>query len=109
MLSALPPVRLRRVYTEPSGATRLTTRSPTYVCTMGTSPVEVDDALPVQPEMVIGLLTVVLSGMVTSVPLVPPQVGGAEPPRFSVHESMVPVSADAASCTRSFQVPLAAS
>src|SRR5262245_40401657 len=54
MLSALPPVRLRRRYVLPSGATRLTTRSPVNVCAMCTSTVAVAEALPEQPAMVIG-------------------------------------------------------
>ena len=40
---------------------------------MCTSTVEVAEALPVQPEIVIVLFTVVLSGIATSVPLVPVQ------------------------------------
>src|SRR5688572_28290358 len=77
---------------------------------MWTSAVLVDDAVPVQPLIAIALVTVVLSGMVTSVPLLPVQAGGGvPPPRFRVQLLMNPVSADAASCTRSRHVPFAAS
>jgi hypothetical protein len=42
---------------------------------MCTSTVLVAEALPLQPASVIGLLTVVLSAIATSVPLVPVQIG----------------------------------
>jgi hypothetical protein len=58
----------------PSGATRSMTRSPRYVWTMLTATVDVLDGARPQPEMAIVLLmTVLLSGMLTSVPLVPEQ------------------------------------
>ena len=77
---------------------------------MCTSTVLVAEALPVQPEIGMLLSTVERSGMVTSVPFVPPQSGGTvPPPRFSVQALMWPVSPPAASCTCSFQAPLAAS
>src|SRR5215468_8572051 len=78
MLSALPPVRLCRMYVEPSGATRLTTRSPICGCTMCTSTWLLEEALPVQPDTMIGLDTVPPWGIGKSVPLVNgPQLGAA--------------------------------
>ena len=47
-----------------------------YVCTMCTSTVAVADALPAQPETVIGDSTVERSGICTSVPLVAAQPVG---------------------------------
>src|SRR3954464_11868802 len=70
MLSVLPPARLCSRYGLPSGAIRVTIRSPMYVCAMWTSTVAVADALPAQPETVIGDSTVERSGIGTSVPLV---------------------------------------
>src|SRR3954453_19007992 len=91
---------------------------------MCTSTVAVAVALPGQLEMVMGDSTVERSGIWTSVPLVATQpvglgdgdgdglgdgVGGGPAPRLRVQESMRPMSAAAASWTRSFQVPLAGS
>src|SRR5262245_58071243 len=78
MLSALPPARLCRLYTEPSGATRSTTRSPIHVCTMCTSTVAVAEPLLFeQPAMLIGEVTAApASGIATSVPLVPVHEAG---------------------------------
>src|SRR3954447_21977390 len=70
MLSVLPPARLCRMWVLSSGATRVTMRSPMYVCTMCTSTVAVADALPGQPAIVIGDSTVERSGICTSVLLV---------------------------------------
>src|SRR5215470_5201799 len=70
-----PPVRLCRLYTEPSGATRSTIRLLIRLCRMCTSMVLVEDALPVQPVMSMVDSTVDRSGMATSVPL----VTGAQP------------------------------
>src|SRR5689334_180038 len=101
-----------------------------YVCAMWASTVAVADALPGQPEMVIGDSTVERSGICTSVLLMaahPGGLGGADgvglgvgvgvglgvgagpAPRLIVQESMRPMSAAAASWTRSLQVPLAGS
>src|SRR3954469_8388145 len=97
---------------------------------MCTSTVAAVEALPAQPVMVIGDSTVERSGIGTSVPLVAAQAGGfgdgdgvgdgvgvglgdgvglgvGPAPRLMVQASMRPVSAVAASWTRSFQVPLA--
>src|SRR3954447_15212070 len=91
---------------------------------MCTSTVAAVDALPGQPVMVIGDSTVERSGIGTSVPLVAVHAGGfgdgdgvgdgvglgvgvGPAPRWMVQVSMRPVSAAAASWTRSFQVPLA--
>src|SRR3954469_8428575 len=93
---------------------------------MCTSTVALADALPAQPEMVIGDSTVERSGICTSVLLVAVQpaglgdddgdgdgdgdgVGDGPAPRLIVQVSMRPMSAAAASWTRSFQVPLAGS
>src|SRR3954447_22360768 len=107
---------------------------------MCTSTVAVADALPAQPETVIGDSTVERSGIGTSVVLVAAQpfgpgdgdgvalgdgvglgdvdgvglgegdgVGVGPAPRLMVQESMRPMSAAAASWTRSLQVPLAGS
>src|SRR4051794_36826645 len=91
---------------------------------MWTSTVAVADALPGQLEMVIGDSTVARSGICTSGLLVAVQpagpgdgdgdgdglgVGVGPAPRFIVQASMRPMSAAAASWTRSFQVPLAGS
>src|SRR4051812_6426409 len=105
---------------------------------MCTSTVAVAEALPGQPATVIGDSTVERSGIGTSVPLVAAQpfgpgdgvglgdgdgvglgdgdgvglgvgVGVVLAPRLMVQESMRPMSAAAASWTRSFQVPLAGS
>src|SRR3954447_5232154 len=109
---------------------RVSMRSPIQVCTMCTSTVLVADALPGQPVTVIGDSTVERSGIWTSVLLVAVhEVGLGEGegdgvglgegagdgvavgpvPSVMVQESMRPVSAAAASWTRSFQVPLAGS
>src|SRR3954447_12965266 len=96
-----------------------------YVWTMCTSTVAFADALPAQPAMVIGDSTVERSGICTSVPLVAAQpglgdgdgdgdgegdgVGDGPAPTLRVQESMRPMSAAAASWTRSFQVPLVCS
>src|SRR3954453_9655184 len=101
-----------------------------YVCRMCASTVAVADALPAQFEMVIGDSTVARSGIGTSVPLVAAHpaglgdgdgvglgvgdavgdgVGVGAAPRLMVQASMRPMSAAAASWTRSFQVPLAGS
>src|SRR4051794_28801715 len=76
MLSVLPPARLWSTYVLASGAIRVTTRSPIYVCTMWTVAVAVADALPAQPETVIGDSTVERSGICTSAPLVAAQPVG---------------------------------
>src|SRR3954453_17656492 len=103
---------------------------------MCASTVAVADALPAQPETVIGDSTVERSGIATSVPLVAAHPaglgdgdgaalgvgvglgdgdggglgGGVGPaPRLRVQESMRPTSTAAASWTRSLQVPLAGS
>src|SRR4051812_27816556 len=93
---------------------------------MCTSTVAVAEALPGQPETVIGDSTVERSGIATSVGLVAAQPAGAgvglgdgvgvgvgvgvgPVPRFRVQASMRPMSAAAASWTRSLQVPLAGS
>src|SRR4051812_32148141 len=105
---------------------RVTIRSPTYVCRMCASTVALADALPAQPETVIGDSTVERSGIGTSVPLVATQpagpgdgdgdglgvgdgvglgdgdgvglgVGVGLAPRLMVQESMRPMSAAAAS------------
>jgi len=55
------------------------------VCTMWTSTVLVTDALPAQPLTVIADATVVLSGIVTSVGLVPVHGDGA----FTVNSNIV--------------------
>src|SRR6266496_214223 len=70
MLSVDPPWRFHRLNTWPFGPIRSTTRSPMKVCWMCTSTVEVELALPVQPEIVIWLEPVPRSGIVASVPLV---------------------------------------
>src|SRR3954447_24566942 len=103
---------------------RVTIRSPIYVCTMCTSTVADAGALPAQPETAIGDSTVERSGIGTSVVLVAAHpaglgdgdgdgvglgVGVGPAPRLMVQESMRPMSAAAASWTRSFQVPLAGS
>jgi hypothetical protein len=65
---------LRR-YAVPSGASRSMTRSPRYVWTMLTATVELVDGARPQPAMVIELVTAApLSGIETSVPLVPVQL-----------------------------------
>src|SRR4051812_16999570 len=97
---------------------------------MCTSTVAVADALPAQPEIAIGDSTVERSGIGTSVLLLATHpaglgagdgdgegegegegdgVGAGPAPRLMVQESMRPMSAAAASWTRSFQVPLAGS
>src|SRR3954453_6293450 len=91
---------------------------------MCASTVAVADALPAQPETLIGDSTVERSGICTSVPLVAAHAvglgdgdgdgvgdggGGGPAPRLMVQESMRPMSAAAASWTRSFQVPSAGS
>src|SRR3954452_17534066 len=101
---------------------------------MCASTVAVADALPAQPARLIGDSTVERSGIGMSVPLVAAQpfgpgdgdgvalgvglgvavgvglgVGVAPAPRVMVQESMWPMSAAAASWTRSLQVPLAGS
>ena len=103
---------------------------------MCTSTVAAADALPGQPETVIGDSTVERSGIGTSVVLVAAHpagpgdgdgvalgdgvglgdgdgvglgVGVGPAPRLRVQESMRPTSAAAASWTRSLQVPLAGS
>src|SRR5215211_7608218 len=74
-----PPVRLCRLYTDPSGATRSTTRLLIRLCRMCTSIVLLPDALPVQ-EIAIADSAVPGSGMATSVPLVTgAQSGGGGP------------------------------
>src|SRR4051794_35095993 len=107
---------------------RVTIRSPIQVCTMGNSTVLVAAALPGQTVMVIGDSKVERSGIWTSVLLVAGHVAGlgegegdgvglgegdgvavGPVPSVRVQESMRPVSAAAASWTRSFQVPLAGS
>src|SRR5258705_455542 len=90
MLSVPPPARFDSGYVLPSGATRVTTRSPMYVWTMWTSTVLPAGALPAQPEIVIELSTVLRSGMVTSVGLVPEQPGGP----FTVNEKVVVCTLD---------------
>ncbi|MNW02104.1 hypothetical protein D3C71_1978400 [compost metagenome] len=64
-LSALPPVLLCRLYTEPSGAIRSTFRSPLYGWMMLIDTEALLGALPVRPDTVMVLVTPValLSGM----------------------------------------------
>src|SRR4051794_28774034 len=93
---------------------------------MCTSTVAFADALPGQPETVIGDSTVDRSGIATSVVLVAAHpagpgdglgegdgvglgVGVGPAPRLMVQESMRPTSAAAASWTRNRHVPLAGS
>src|SRR3954453_23700861 len=103
---------------------------------MCTTAVAVADALPAQPAMVIVDSTVERSGIATSAPLVAAHpaglgdgdgdgdgdgvglgdgdgdglgVGVGPARRFRVQESMRPMSAAAASWTRSLQMPLAGS
>src|SRR5690242_1863251 len=76
MLSLPPPARLCSPYGLPSGATKVTIRSPMYVCTMCTSTVAAADAMPAQPETVTGDSTVARSGIATSAPLLATQPDG---------------------------------
>src|SRR3954466_2177854 len=81
---------------------------------MCASTVAVADALPAQPETVIGDSTVAGSGIGRWVVLVAAHAAGpggavGPAPRLRVQESMRPTSAAAASSTRSLQVPLAGS
>src|SRR5262245_10842995 len=93
---------------------------------MCTSTVALAEALPGQPEMLIADSTVERSGIATSAPLlvahpiglgdgdgdgvgVGVAVGVGPAPRLTVQESMWPMSAAAASWTRSLQVPFAGS
>src|SRR5690349_4818365 len=87
---------------------------------MCTSTVALADAVPAHPVTAIGDSTVVKSAIGTSVPLVATQPAGPGEGdglgvgvtagaawRLRLQESMRPTSPPAASCTRSFQVPLA--